>query len=196
MGDAQTGARAESSPRVTPGAEPPPFAESDAPAINAHAARQPVTALHSAAPSLVPVPHVDAPAATLTEAAALSTPAPDTAERIFQSMKFQMGRGGGDAVVHLRPEHLGPVSITLRVENGAVSAVISAEHPGVAEWLQSNQQSLREGLEASGLQLERFVVQRDGQSPSDRQRREWFEARRRDFRRRLPASDSTFEISM
>ena len=114
----------------------------------------------------------------------------------MQSLKLQVQRGGGDAVLHLEPEHLGPVAISLRVENGAVSAVFTAEHPAVAEWLQSNQQSLRDGLQASGLNLERFVVQRDGQSPSDRQRREWVESRRRDLRRRLPQTDSTFEISV
>jgi flagellar hook-length control protein FliK len=128
--------------------------------------------------------------------AAIATPAPDTADRIVQSLKLQVQRGGGDAIVHLQPEHLGPVAISLRVENGAVSAVITAEQPAVAEWLQSNQQSLRDGLQASGLHLERFVVQRDGQSPSDRQRREWADARRREFRRRSPQTDSTFEISV
>jgi flagellar hook-length control protein FliK len=168
----------------------------DVPPSAAQPARQALTLMHGAAPVLVQLQHLDAPVAVANEPAASSTPAADTTERIVQSLKLQAIRGGGDAVLQLRPEHLGPISISLRVENGAVSAVITADHPGVAEWLQSNQQSLRDGLQASGLQLERFVVQRDGQSPTDRQRREWLESRRRDLRRRAPPSDSTFEISM
>ena len=152
--------------------------------------------VHGTAPVLTQATLLRPPTVASSEAPALATPAPDTADRIVQSLKLQVQRGGGDAVLHLQPDHLGPVAISLRVENGSVSAVITAEHPGVAEWLQSNQQSLRDGLQESGLHLERFVVQRDGQPPSDRQRREWAESRRRDFRRRLPQPDSTFEISM
>jgi flagellar hook-length control protein FliK len=167
----------------------------EAPASPAAPARSSaVTLLHGAAP--VALDHAPLPALAAADSAAPAAAlAPDTADRIVQSLRFQVARGGGDAVLHLQPEHLGPVAISLRVGNGAVSAVITADHPAVAEWLQSNQQSLREALEASGLQLERFIVQRDGQSPSDRQRREWLEARRRDFRRRAPQTDSTFEIS-
>ena len=155
-----------------------------------------VTTLHGAAPLPIQPALLAGPAVATEPSAATTAPAPDTADRIVQSLKFQVARGGGDAVLHIQPEHLGPVAISLRVEDGAVSAVITAEHPAVAEWLQSNQQSLRDGLEASGLHLERFVVQRDGQSPSDRQRREWLDARRRDHRRRSPQPDSTFEISI
>lgn len=151
--------------------------------------------VHGTAPVVTQATLLQPPVVMSGDAPAVAAPAPDTADRIVQSLKLQVQRGGGDAVLHLEPEHLGPVAITIRVENGVVSAVITAEHPGVAEWLQSNQQSLREGLQSSGLHLERFVVQRDGQSPSDRQRREWA-GNQRAFRRRLPQTDSTFEISV
>ena len=179
---------------------PPPFVERaesrESTASPSQSARASVTLVHGTAPVFAQATLVQPPTVASSETPAPATPAPDTADRIVQSLKLQVQRGGGDAVLHLQPDHLGPVAISLRVENGSVSAVITAEHPGVAEWLQSNQQSLRDGLQESGLHLERFVVQRDGQSPSDRQRREWAESRRRDFRRRLPQTDSTFEISV
>jgi hypothetical protein len=158
--------------------------------------RPAVTLVHGTATVFSPTALLQPLAQTPSEAPVTVSPAPDTAERIVQSIKLQVQRGGGDAIVHLQPEHLGPVSIALRVENGAVSAVITAEQPGVVEWLQTNQQSLRDGLQASGLHLERLVVQRDGQSPSDRHRREWAESQRRESRRRSPQTNSTFEISV
>ena len=46
-----------------------------------------------------------------------------TPHRLVQSLRMQFLRGGGDAVVQLRPEHLGPVTVSLRVEAGAASVV-------------------------------------------------------------------------
>jgi flagellar hook-length control protein FliK len=163
---------------------------------SASATSRPVTIVHTAAPAMLPPQLPEAVATVTSTSSAAATLASDTADRIVQSMRMQYQRGGGDAVLQIRPDHLGPVTISLRVENGVVSAVVSADHPAAAEWLQSNQQSLKESLQQSGLHLERFVVQRDGQSPSDRQRREWLDARRRDLRRRAPQQDSTFEITI
>jgi flagellar hook-length control protein FliK len=185
---ASSAVRRPSDPREAP--------EMAAPAAASATSRGP-TVLHMAAPALLSPQLAEVAPTTTASATTASSPlAPDTADRIVQSMRLQYQRGGGDAVLQIRPEHLGPVTISLRVENGVVSAVVSAEHPATAEWLQSNQQSLKESLQQSGLQLERFVVQRDGQSPSDRQRREWSDARRRDVRRRAPQQDSTFEITI
>jgi hypothetical protein len=141
----------------------------------------------------LPPPQADRASGTVPLPA--TQPAADTSERIVQSIRLQYQRGAGEAVVNLKPEHLGPVSIALRVEGGLVSVVVSARHDGVSEWLRSNEQSLREGLESSGLRLERFIVQRDGQ-PSDRPRRDWAEAQRRVRTRRLLQAHSTFDITM
>jgi flagellar hook-length control protein FliK len=129
-----------------------------------------------------------------TPVAAADTPAADTADRLVQSMRVQFQRGGGDAIVHLRPEHLGPVTVTLRVEDGAVTARIHADNPVVAEWLQANEQTLREGLRSNGLHLDRLHVERDGQAPDQRGRREALD-QRQSQRRREPTPHSTFEVT-
>lgn len=121
-------------------------------------------------------------------------PAADTADHLVQSMRMQFLRGGGDAIVHIRPEHLGPVTISLRVEDGAVAARIVTDNPAVAEWLQSNEHALRDGLKGSGLQLERLVVHRDGQSPGHGRERE--AAARKPPQRRPANGASTFEITV
>ena len=120
-------------------------------------------------------------------------PDADTPQRLVQSLRMQFLRGGGDAVVQLRPEHLGPVTVSLKVEQGTVSARITAADPVVAEWLQAHQDTLREGLQANGLTLDRLTVERDGRPPDRRERRE--QAPRQRFR---PASEpqSTFELTI
>lgn len=119
----------------------------------------------------------------------------ETAESIIQSVRLQYHRGGGDAVVHIKPEHLGPVSVSLRVENGSVSAVVNAENPAVAEWLKANEHLLRDGLASSGLHLERFAIKRDGHPPDDG-RKGWQPPDGRERRRRALKPDSTFEITV
>jgi hypothetical protein len=140
-----------------------------------------------------------APQVTLTQPAAEAvdvtrTPvAPDTADSIVQSMRLQYQGGGGEAVVHIKPEHLGPVSVSLRVENGVVSAVVHAGSGEVAEWLKANEQVLRDGLASSGLHLERFAVRRDGHPPDRRPSRP---PEPPDRRRRGLQPESTFEITV
>jgi flagellar hook-length control protein FliK len=99
--------------------------------------------------------------------------------------------GAWEATVRLKPEHLGDVTIALRVERNAVSAVVNAEAAGVRQWLESQEQAVRNGMAEHGLQLERFIVQRDGQ------RREAYpqeqEPRRRQPRQQ-PQTTERFEI--
>jgi flagellar hook-length control protein FliK len=122
-------------------------------------------------------------------------PAADTTDRLVQSLRMQFQRGGGDAVVHIRPEHLGPLTVSVRVENGVVSARVHADNPLVVEWLQSNEQTLREGLRSSGLHLDRLVIHRDDDPSARTPQRE--DARgRRDQRRRQDSAQSTFEITV
>src|SRR5262249_33091021 len=51
------------------------------------------------------------------------------ASSIVQTMRLQMRDGVGIAVVHLEPDYLGAVSITLRVERGMVTASLHTENP-------------------------------------------------------------------
>jgi flagellar hook-length control protein FliK len=93
---------------------------------------------------------------------------------IVQSMRLQMRDGIGTAVVHLEPGYLGPVSISLRVENGVVTASLHAENPQVRAWMEANAPLLRESLAGQGLSLDRLLVTDehivDDQSQGRRQR--------------------------
>jgi flagellar hook-length control protein FliK len=122
-------------------------------------------------------------------------PDSDTPQRLVHSLRMQFLRGGGDAVVQLRPEHLGPVTVSLRVEDGNVEARITAANPVVAEWLEAHHETLREGLQANGLTLDRLMVDRDGRSPDRRGDRREEPRRQQRFR---PASEaqSTFELTI
>jgi hypothetical protein len=125
----------------------------------------------------------------------VETPEPDTADRLVQSLRMQFLRGGGDAVVHIRPEHLGPLTVSVRVEQGSVSAHVSADNAVVAEWLQANEQLLRDSLKASGLNLERFVVHKDPDNPGRNARRDSTPSRHH-HRRRDDERRSTFDITV
>jgi hypothetical protein len=80
---------------------------------------------------------------------------------VVQTLRLQMRDGVGTAVVHLEPEYLGAVSISLRVENGVVTATMHAENPQVRGWMEANAPLLRESLASQGLTLDRLIVTDD-----------------------------------
>lgn len=107
-----------------------------------------------------------APAASAVPAGTVETPETHGAEnvgRLVQAMRVIARPGAWEATVRLNPEHLGDVSIALRVERNTVSAVVNAESANVRQWLESQEQSVRSGMAEHGLELDRFIVQRDGQ---------------------------------
>jgi flagellar hook-length control protein FliK len=100
--------------------------------------------------------------AALPQASSAATvPDPQNVGRLIESMRVQMRDGVQEATVRLKPEHMGEVTISIRVERGAVSAVVHAETPAVQQWLESQEDKLRAGLSDQGLHLERFIVHRD-----------------------------------
>jgi flagellar hook-length control protein FliK len=117
-----------------------------------------------------------APAAVVPAA-----PAPVDAENVetlVQAMRITAKAGGWEATVRLKPEHMGEVTIALRVEGKNVSAVVQAESAGVRQWLMSQEDAVRSGMSEHGLQLDQFTVSRDGQrreaeeqQPQQQQRR-------------------------
>lgn len=86
--------------------------------------------------------------------------------QIVSSLKMQWKDGIGEAKLHLRPDALGQVSVTLRVEQGAVTAVVKAESPQVQEWVLQHQQALRQQLQDAGLRLDELSVNPDGEQPN------------------------------
>jgi flagellar hook-length control protein FliK len=136
--------------------------------------------------------HVEAPLA-----AAVEIPEADTVRQLVQTMRMQFRDGIGDAIVRLRPEHLGEVSISLRVEQGSVSATVQAEVAAVRHWLETHEGTLRSGLAEQGLHLEKFVVREDagreqpGDAPEQQKRQS-----RRQARLRQGESEPKFEITV
>ncbi|MEP7116508.1 MAG: flagellar hook-length control protein FliK [Acidobacteriota bacterium] len=79
--------------------------------------------------------------------------------QIVQSLRVQWTGSAGEAKVRLRPEYLGEVVATIKVDQGAVTATLQAERPEVRKWLEDNTQTLREALVDHGLKLDRLIVQ-------------------------------------
>lgn len=108
-------------------------------------------------------------AADVADVAAPLEPAPrgemasTVVDQVVKSLRMQWRQGLGEARIQLRPEHLGPVDISLKVEAGSVTAVVRAESAQVQEWILANQQSLRQQLEAAGLRLSDLVVSPDAE---------------------------------
>jgi hypothetical protein len=125
--------------------------------------------------------------------AALAAPLPQATgdhvlHQVVASLKMQWKDGIGEAKLHLRPDALGAVSVSLRVEAGAVTAVVRAESPQVQEWVVQHQQTLRQQMEAAGLRLDELVVTPDGQSQSGHEKEAPPEQRRR--QPAAPATDA------
>jgi flagellar hook-length control protein FliK len=123
-------------------------------------------------------------ASHMTDTAAAQIRESDVVAQLVQSMRVQFRDGIGEAVVTLKPEHLGSVRVALKVEHGAIAATVQAEVASVRHWLESQQETLRTSLAEQGLRLERFLVEPDGQRQAARDDAQPREQRRQQQRRR------------
>lgn len=159
-------------------------------------------------PALAPlvVPALASPAAaaiagTMSASAIASRPAmdldrADLQSQIVQAMRVQWNGTGGDARIRLQPGYLGELTISLKVEHGAVVAHLATSTPDVRQWIESNEATLRQALAQHDLKLERLVVLDEEPTsdsdpeaaPGDR------EEQQPSRRRRRPAEDATFEV--
>lgn len=134
-----------------------PTAVGHALAARAAALFAPGLALTQAADgTLTLVPAMAAPA--LAQSSAVQS---ENLERLVQTMHVMVKGSVSEATVRLRPEHLGEVSVAVRVDGRVVTATVIAEAANVREWLQSNEDTLRTGLQQQGLTLDRLIVQRE-----------------------------------
>lgn len=90
-------------------------------------------------------------------------------KQIVQAARLQWRDGVADARVSLRPEYLGDVTISLRVQDGGIEAVLHVDEPDVRAWVKANHVLLKEALAERGLTLERLVVSEE--HPGGRNRR-------------------------
>ncbi len=128
--------------------------------------------------------------------------ADDVQTQIVKSMRLQWSGGAGEARVTLKPEYLGEVVATIKVDQGVVTATLQADTPEVRRLLETQAASLREALVEHGLKLDRLDIAepdtpagqpgdrrprgRQPQPPPSRQRR-----RQRDD----DAGGATFELT-
>jgi flagellar hook-length control protein FliK len=139
-------------------------------------------------------------AGTETAAIELHTLDTDLPEQIVQSIRLQALDLGGEARVRLRPEYLGEVVVSVRVDRGAVTATLQADTPAVRRWIETHEASLRTGLAEHGLHLDRLIVSEPAKSESDpeeRRRQSSEEQPARKQPRRSPRNEEeagTFEV--
>jgi flagellar hook-length control protein FliK len=123
--------------------------------------------------------------------------------QIVQAIQLQSRSGIGEARLTLQPEYLGDVTIVLRVEDGGVTAHVSAAAADVRAWLGTNEAILRQGLAEHGLTLNRLVVSdqpadtsrdtKDGTTPRQQQPEQHETPQQRP---RPRPDNSTFEITV
>lgn len=155
-----------------------------------------------------PPPRFDLPAlsgatAGLRNATPISSEAPTLVDQdgglesqIVQAVKVQWGRDGGEARIRLQPHYLGELMISLRVDQGGVTAHLVASAPEVRQWIESNEAMLRQSLAQHDLTLERLVVTEEepsaGTSEEGPRHKESREQARRQPRR--SHREATFEV--
>jgi len=119
--------------------------------------------------------------------AELSTVGP----QVIRTLHMQVRDGGGQVRLTLSPEHLGTVTVDLRVDGRQVTAVLGAETAAVRGWLTAHEQDLRTGLSELGLTLEELVI-RDEDTQRERQQARDHERPRPPKRR--AGAEPVFEI--
>jgi flagellar hook-length control protein FliK len=121
--------------------------------------------------------------------------------QIVKSLRMQWTGGMGEARVTLRPEYLGEVTASIKVEQGVVTATLQADTPEVRRWMESHTATLRDALVDHGLKLDRLTVgeperqaaQGDRQNKPRQQPRE--QAPRPRARRETSETDVPFEVT-
>lgn len=119
-------------------------------------------------PWSVPIQNLPVQTATSVQsveppARAEGSPDPESAASLVQTFRVLTRDGVSEATIRLKPEHLGAVTMTIRVERGTVSAVVHAESDAVRQWLHNQEESIRAALAEQGLVLDGFVIDPDGE---------------------------------
>ncbi len=99
--------------------------------------------------------------AGLASASPGATTMTELPRQILRSIQVQVRDGVSEARLRLNPEHLGEVTVRVRVESGGVTAILHAESPQVSGWIAAHQDELRSALGEQGLHLDRFTVTTD-----------------------------------
>ncbi|NOT24527.1 MAG: hypothetical protein HOP16_00370 [Acidobacteria bacterium] len=105
--------------------------------------------------------------------AAPATPSADPGgldNQIVQGIRRLWRDGTEEIRVTLRPEYLGALTISLKVDQNAVSAVLHVDEPQVRAWVQAHEAQLRQAMSSQGLSLEQLVITDEKPGKEDRRR--------------------------
>ncbi|MGI6778759.1 MAG: flagellar hook-length control protein FliK [Acetivibrionales bacterium] len=78
--------------------------------------------------------------------------------QIVNKAKIVLSEDKSEIIMHLKPDHLGKLSLKIVTEHGMVSARIVAENLQVKQILESNMQILKDSLEKQGMFIQGFSV--------------------------------------
>jgi flagellar hook-length control protein FliK len=136
-------------------------------------------------------------AAALEQAAPLGPPPSFSSQvlhsvgpQVVRGLQVQIAAGGGDMTLTLNPEHLGTVTIEVKVDQQRVVATLTSDTPAVRGWMAAHEQDLKSGLADVGLSLDELVVREDDRRQGDP--REQAQPERR--RKAKADEDATFEV--
>jgi Flagellar hook-length control protein FliK len=121
--------------------------------------------------------------------------------QIVKSIRMQWTGGLGEARVTLKPDYLGEVTASIKVEQGVVTATLQADTPEVRRWMESHTATLRDALVDHGLRLDRLTVGEPERqaAPGDRQAKSRQQPRqqapRQRARRETSGTDTPFEVT-
>lgn len=82
----------------------------------------------------------------------------DMSEFVIQKFEFVKQNGIAEAVISLRPEHLGQVDVQLSMQNGQLVARFTTEQVIAKDLLEQQITQLRATLQTQGIQVERLEV--------------------------------------
>lgn len=106
--------------------------------------------------------------------------------QVVRGLQLRVAAGGGDMTLTLKPEHLGTVTIEVKVDQQRVVATLTSDTPAVRGWMAAHEQSLKSSLAELGLSLDELVVREDDhreqqqreQAPQERRRKQQTETER------------------
>lgn len=164
-------------------------------------AMRPVTLDRSGAPAHATVSFQQAVASELRSAGPVAPAQPVPADaggldsQIVQAVQRLWRDGVEEMRVTLRPEYLGGLTVSLSVEDDAVTAVLHVEDPQVRAWVESHEPQLRQAMSNQGLTLEEFVVTDERRERQGGSEREASRPRKPARRREHPDATPVFEVA-
>jgi flagellar hook-length control protein FliK len=128
-----------------------------------------VTAPQSGPQAVAPILHDAAAPAAMPGSVPMD---PENLMNMVQAIRVAAQNGMSEATVHLKPEALGDVTISIKVDGSAVTAVVHANQSDVRQWMQGQEDTIRGNLANHGLDLARFVVRDDGHPQQQREQQQ------------------------